>query len=197
MKRILLFAAVAASLFVSCKGKEDPNATARAETRRSFFDTLTGLSTEDRITWLKSKESIICSTYLDSIADSHQLDSLRIAQANSQMGSANVRTLTLNDILNGAACNYDKYIAFQADSTGAISVEPNSDYSEDYSCYSRPLFHGLQKKYNLSGATQFHFFEATLSGVNGKTVVFKIDKVNDAFFDFSKWPALITNKNPL
>ncbi|MFD2603561.1 hypothetical protein [Flavobacterium suzhouense] len=204
MKRILFLVGITATLFVGCKKEKDepkskPPVQTSLETDCSFFSVLESMTPAERVNWLKDKETDICESndYLECIGESHQLDSLHISIVESQMATAKIKTFTLREILNEQECSYSKYIAFHVDSTGDISIDTNSDFDTNYSCYSRPLFYGLQKKHNLTTATEFKFFEVDFGGSIGKTVVFKIENITNAYFDYSRWPTLIPAKNPL
>lgn len=201
MKKVFLFLALSV-VFASCKDnkpKTDSPDAASVSTQGhcDFFDELEGMTVEEQVAWLKSKEADICSDYSECIADSHQLDSTQIAAVEANRNSSLEKTVTLGDIFDGNGCSYAKYRSFKIESDHTITMDIESDFTTSVSCYSLPLFYGLQKKHNLTTNTQFHFFEASVPGVSGTTVVFVIDGVSNGYFDYSRWPKLFPEKNPL
>lgn len=149
-------------------------------------------TTANQLAWLRNNRSQICGNneYLKCLVRYHQLTETAFDSAViAYWGTATpVYTSLPYSSFKGQDCDFVNYYVFTADSkTHAISKMFKS-FSTNAHNYSVPFFKGLPLVFtSVVNTTNLKFTQGRIGNV--EMIIFKIDGVADAYFDYSKMPS--------
>jgi hypothetical protein len=156
----------------------------------SYYLPLRGLSTKEQLRWLEENADTICNNedYLKCMVKHHTIskDVYDTAIASFWGTATPVSTTFDYSEFMGEPCGFDKYYAFEANSSHVITHDLKLFDGAAHN-YSKPFFRGIPLVFTtVTGTHDLIFTEAKIGGQN--VIVFKIDGVADAYFDYSKTP---------
>lgn len=165
----------------------------------AYFQPLDSMGVDDQVSWLRQRQSTIVSTHLSCIEGFHKIpkgdydDMLRLRWPN--VADTKYTGIILGDLLQ-YECNYNNYLCFESDAYHRISFKPIPNFATSKTCYSIPLFHSIiRNNPTLTENSILRFTKAEYSG--NEVIVFNIDGLTDGYFDYSRIPRLIDEKNPI
>lgn len=177
-----------------------------------IYDIVDNGTYQDALNWLSLHGNEICEkdlveciepmhliktdTAFNAMAKLHAENSVKIKKYGKKWSE-------LDAFLNTIGC-YDKYVGFSFPG-GALSFKPVTGFTIDESCYSKPFFKGIQKKYNIMPTDSIKFVKTMgldSHGTNVLKIIFEVQKRKTApatgydyyFYDFSQNPPLIEYK---
>jgi len=149
----------------------------------------------NQITWLKNHKTEICGSeeYLKCLVRYHQIT--QTAYDSAMVAYWNTATPKYTDFaystFTGQECDFIKYYVFSADKNHLVSNALKPFNTTLYN-YSVPFFKGLPLAFTgVTATSTLKFTQGKIGGV--ETIIFKIDGVADAYFDYSKIPSGIIN----
>jgi hypothetical protein len=156
----------------------------------SYYLPLRSLSVEQQLKWLDTHADDICNEedYLKCMVKHHTITKEEYDAAITGFWGTTTPVYSTFDYseFSNEECGFDKYYTFKADASHAISHELKV-FDVAAHCYSKPFFRGIPLVFTAVTPTHdLIFTEAKINGQN--VIVFKIDGVADAYFDFSHKP---------
>lgn len=154
------------------------------------------LSASAQLAWLKAHKDEICANedYLKCIVNQHTITETAYNDAvSAYWGTADpkVTRFPLSNFTD-QACSFDKYYIFTANTTSHAITKSLLAFDVTKHGYSIAFFKGLPLQFTgITGDPDLVFTEGRINSVN--TIVFYIDGITGAYFDFSKTPCGVIN----
>lgn len=155
-----------------------------------FFSGVRGLDSRSQLQWLKDNAEDICDKedYLECLVNYHLITEVQFNDAIEDFWGTNTPVYTTFDYddFTKDGCDFDKFFVFKANTSNVISYELKTFDISGFN-YSKPFFKGIPLVFTSVVATSDLKFTQGKIGTQN-VIIFKIDGVTDAYFDFSQHP---------